>query len=1142
MSTIDDTKDAFLELDASVYEASSTSEVRQKAIRLYQSGGVQKIMWSSGNIMYAGVQDGGNSFSPTLKVKQGVFQSSCKCREIAPCSHALAVLISFLELVKGESIADAQPSLSNVQELMAGFNISSEARSKKALLAHRPKHEFGESHEELEKVESYLVFTHDPKHERNNVVAHLKEKEDIKFFDPIIPENEMYRIHGGKESLRHGEVSFYQGQQIEFFNRLNNYLPNLPKEFGVYCAHGNRYLKFQHNGGDLLTPRLSYHCSDGKLCVEFVIVDGNDQPCAFMCLQPGVFVTDMGQIVCYDVVFSNFLRILIGLGQKKRKDKGEFLWEYDFVTEIEEVFSLDLINRGLLASGVEVYKMIQHLLCNNKKLEIRNEIEVQIHLDYDVSQYQLRIVPVRDRNFEILMSEVDRQIEKAVRYAYILDSWSSESIDRFHEIVAKNLEEDDFNDKHGADEVGIQAGSSAEQSFKDCMEEIQLMRDIDVCPQFVDSAEGLYLLKIPTDKIFSWALFFAIRFSTKFVGNTFILPNKMVEKRIGELAKLCESFGIPIYYKSKRLLVSDVQMKVNVQETDIDWFELKPEVLVADFKLPEKYWLNIREKRQFIEAGDHFILLGDEEQERLEEFRLAVTSVKEGSFGRLKILDLLELRKSGAEVNIPSEIEDIYESLSSFERIPTQRLPGSLAKTLRNYQRVGVNWLSFLYKHRFGACLADDMGLGKTLQAISFLAAFYDGKIKVLDKKDKDLPSIIIMPPSLIFNWASELEKFYPELTVADYVGQNRDIKVFQQKQVILTTYDIVRRDVELLEEIPFNIAILDEVQALKNIQSRRSIATMKLKRNFTICLTGTPMENHAGEYYSIMNLAIPGIFNDYKYFQQQLKWGNVGLLNRARPFLLRRTKEKILKDLPPKVESDIYLDMTDTQKEIYVRTVDEVRDRIEKAYSSNTSAQAGIVALSALTMLRQVCISPAMLDPKSSEVSPKIEFLLSKLQELNDEGHAALVFSQFTKALDLIELQMEKEGIPYLRLDGSTPTAKRAELVEQFQEKKSVPFFLISLKAGGVGLNLTRANYVFHVDPWWNPAVENQASDRVHRMGQDQKVFIQRILMRNSIEEKIMKLKSQKAELFNDIIGNASTTGKSKLSLNAQDFSDLLA
>jgi non-specific serine/threonine protein kinase len=308
--------------------------------------------------------------------------------------------------------------------------------------------------------------------------------------------------------------------------------------------------------------------------------------------------------------------------------------------------------------------------------------------------------------------------------------------------------------------------------------------------------------------------------------------------------------------------------------------------------------------------------------------------------------------------------------------------------------------------------------------------------------------------------------------------------------------------------------------------------------------MTGTPLENHVGEYYSLMDLCVPGLLGDYDNMKGKLKTPSPDVLHtimqRTRPFVLRRTKAQILKELPPKTETDIYLELTDRQKTLYQHTVASIRSTIATAYRSKTSAQARIIALTAILKLRQICLSPRLIQKGSADTSPKLVCVVERLQELMDEGHSALVFSQFTSYLDLVEQEFHAHHIPYVRLDGSTPTATRKKIVQEFQDGKQPLVFLLSLKAGGQGLNLTKASYVFHLDPWWNPAVENQASDRAHRIGQKQKVSIMRLLMRHTIEEKMMELKQQKLELYQAVLEGAAHRGGGT-ALSQKDFDFLL-
>jgi non-specific serine/threonine protein kinase len=328
----------------------------------------------------------------------------------------------------------------------------------------------------------------------------------------------------------------------------------------------------------------------------------------------------------------------------------------------------------------------------------------------------------------------------------------------------------------------------------------------------------------------------------------------------------------------------------------------------------------------------------------------------------------------------------------------------------------------------------------------------------------------------------------------------------------------------------------------VKNLKAATTNAVRRLRGTFSLALTGTPVENHLGEYYAIMDLCLPGLLGSREDFGREINRGDSAverLVRRTRPFILRRTKQLIAAELPPKIEIDIQLELLPKQKALYQQTVEEVRGQVRDAYASRAQAQARIIALTAILRLRQICLAPSLAATGASEASPKLDFLIEQLQELKDEGHSALVFSQFTGYLDVIEKGLKHHGLCCLRLDGSTPVSRRKELVQAFQNALEPSVFLISLKAGGKGLNLIRASYVYHMDPWWNPAVENQASDRAHRIGQTGQVTITRLIMRHTIEEKMMVLKERKSRLYKAILEEG--TGRGGAGLTREDFEHLL-
>ncbi len=629
------------------------------------------------------------------------------------------------------------------------------------------------------------------------------------------------------------------------------------------------------------------------------------------------------------------------------------------------------------------------------------------------------------------------------------------------------------------------------------------------------------------------------------------------------LTTLCLERGIPLHYDGRTIKPAALQLKIaaSASASRLDWFELKPEVWCDGSLIPQTRWLEIIKKGHFVDENGEVRLVELKSEAALRRFQKLLERQQQAvddegeplppevgaadadapiTVPRLRIFDWAQLQAEGVECLLPEAEKQVLASLTEFSGIPEVPVPEALRATLRPYQKQGYDWFAFLYQHRFGACLADDMGLGKTVQTIALLLGLESGTIPP-DPEMIGRPHLLVLPPTLLFNWRHELETFAPSLSIAEYAGPTRDEAAFQA-QVVLTTYEIVRRDLAKLQEHPFHVVVFDEAQAIKNLPGGRSQAVRQLESRFTACLTGTPLENHAGEYYSILELALPGLFGSHQQFLADLRDPTAAQpLQRAKPFVLRRTKENILKDLPPKVESDVYLEMTEKQRAYYTRTVAEVRKEVLAAFKDNTAQQAGIVALAALTRLRQVCISPGILDPKHKEIAPKISYLLDKMREVADEGHAVLLFSQFTRALDLLEHHMKDAAIPYVRIDGKTPSPKRRTIIAKFQDPTGPPVFLISLKTGGVGLNLTRASYVFHLDPWWNPAVERQATDRAHRIGQRNTVFVHRVLMRHSVEEKIMALKAEKQALFEEVVGGADASRRSGGLVTRKDMEWLL-
>lgn len=423
------------------------------------------------------------------------------------------------------------------------------------------------------------------------------------------------------------------------------------------------------------------------------------------------------------------------------------------------------------------------------------------------------------------------------------------------------------------------------------------------------------------------------------------------------------------------------------------------------------------------------------------------------------------------------------------------------------------------------------MGLGKTIQVLVYLQSLKElraGQSDPTAERGRSAAALLIVPKSLIANWQRESEKFTPGLRFLEYMGnfRNKDTTVFDNYDVVLTTYGTMLRDVELLRRYQFHYVVLDESQAIKNPLAKSAKAARLLKADHRLVMTGTPVENNTFELWSQFAFLNPGLLGGMDYFKREfanpIESGadekSAEMLRRlVYPFILRRTKEQVAPELPPRTERIVYTDMDSAQKKLYAQTREKYRAELLGLIETEGLNDARFKILEGLLRLRQIAIHPALVDRKYKGDAPKFEVLFETLETLQAEHHKALIFSQFVETLRLIKRELDERGIKYVYLDGQTP--KRQSRVDLFQNDPSIPFFLISLKAGGVGLNLTAADYVIHLDPWWNPAVEMQASDRAHRIGQDKPVFVYKIIARDTVEEKILQLQERKRALVKSII-----------------------
>jgi SNF2 family DNA or RNA helicase len=475
-------------------------------------------------------------------------------------------------------------------------------------------------------------------------------------------------------------------------------------------------------------------------------------------------------------------------------------------------------------------------------------------------------------------------------------------------------------------------------------------------------------------------------------------------------------------------------------------------------------------------------------------------------------------------VDCDEHFRHVRRQLESFQSIAPAQQPEGFQGQLRDYQREGLGWMHFLRQFSFGGCLADDMGVGKTAQVLALL----ETRRELRAQGELAAPSLVVVPKSLIFNWKQEIQRFTPQVRVLDYTGVARAKQDFSQCDLILTTYGTLRRDAAHFREQVFDYLILDEAQAIKNARTESAKAVRLLRGNHRLALSGTPVENHLGELWSLFEFLNPGMLGTSGVFQLAAKHDPSGesrkvLAQALRPFLLRRTKEQVAKELPPKVEQTIYCEMEPRQRLLYDELRQHYRDSLLKKIDKVGIARSKIQVLEALLRLRQAACHPGLIDRKRmDEPSAKLDVLLDQLRDVIEEGHKALVFSQFTSLLAILGTRLDFADIPYEYLDGKTQD--RQAPVERFQNNPASRLFLISLKAGGLGLNLTAADYVFILDPWWNPAVEAQAVDRAHRIGQARQVFAYRLIARDTVEEKVLQLQQTKRNLADAILGEENS------------------
>ena len=616
--------------------------------------------------------------------------------------------------------------------------------------------------------------------------------------------------------------------------------------------------------------------------------------------------------------------------------------------------------------------------------------------------------------------------------------------------------------------------------------------------------------------------------SSYFIDNeNFIILNEELAKEFvkKELLQLTGKYSIIGTDRLRKYNIKAVKPKISGRFSyNLDYFEGEVEVEVEGDKFSIQQLLNNYKKDEYIVLSDGTnALINREYIEKLQR----IFKEEDGNKVKVSFFDMPIVQDMIDEKSFENDFmgsKDFFEGINKLaeENIDYPKLNA----TLRDYQKYGYKWLKYLTDNNLGACLADDMGLGKTLQAIALLTNLHE------EKKKK---SMVIMPKSLIYNWENEIKRFSPKLKVGVYYGINRDFSLLKKVDIILTTYGTIRNDIENLLEQKFDLLVLDESQNIKNINSQTTKAVLLLNAKKRVALSGTPIENNLLELYSLFRFLNPEMFGSVQEFTNDYivpiqKYSDTSTIEELRkkiyPFLLRRVKKEVLADLPDKIEKLVYVDMNDEHRRFY----EERRKYYYSLLEKNTSSQGNFdkfFVLQAINELRHIVSSPELESKKI--ISSKKEVLIENVIEAIENNHKVLVFVNYLSSIESICDSLKENKIKYLKMTGQTKD--RQNLVDKFQNDSRYKVFVMTLKTGGVGLNLVSADTIFIYDPWWNTTVENQAIDRAYRLGQDKTVFAYKMIMRNTIEEKILKLQEIKNKLLDDLISedNLSTKNLSK-------------
>ena len=1077
-----------------------------KAIQYKNQGRVEitKVDYEDkNNFAVSALVSGKDTYNAYIEVKKGeIIDISCTCQDYynhyGVCKHTLATILTLSENNQ-KATNDNEEAKNNISQ----NNITNIKNAKYREFKQIVKSFYNEEINEIENIEEEKKLKNEGTIEIEPKILYDKFTNTMKI-EFKIGNQRLYKIKNLSE--------FYERMLNNEFYKYGDKLKFIHKK-EMFTKDSEKLLEFILKYAEIIKETNSNANSNyryyGKALSETCIVIG---------------ASSIDEL--FDV-----------LKNKKVKMQKDYIeTNVEFIEEdpnIEFVLNKTNKNEYSIQANIEIFKI--HLIQGKKyKYILTNEKIYRCSKEFENSKLKL-INKFRENYVEkIYLEEKDLSdlfsiIMPRIKNSIILGNIESQEIEKYKpEILSVKIFLDfDKNDYliadlrfiYGKNEFNPLDEKKKTTFPRNIVEETKILNIFRKSGFMVD-IKNLRFIMPENDKIYQFLNEDIQKYMQKFeiLATENFKTKEITKPKIGSL-------GVKI---ENDLLKIDLS-KINISAEELEEIMKKYKLKKKYYRLKDGSFLQLEENKE-IEFVDKLITGSDLEYKELEkgEIKLPVS--------RSLYLNQLLKELKGTEITKNKEYKETIINLSKEQLEDNIKIPEKLKANLRYYQKIGFKWLKVLENYKLGGILADDMGLGKTIQILALLLS---------EKENKKQASIVISPSSLTLNWLSETQKFAPSLKVQVIRGTQKEretkIKAIEKYDLIITSYDLLKRDIDLYKEknYKFEFAIADEAQYLKNSNTQNAKAIKEIKAKTRFALTGTPIENSLAELWSIFDFIMPGYLFTYKKFKNSyevpiIKDENKEAMEKLKmliePFILRRTKKEVLTELPEKTITVLNNEMDEEQKQIYISYLAKVKEEVAQEINANGFEKSQIKILAALTRLRQICCHPKLFIENYNGKCSKLEQCMEIVEDATQAGHKILLFSTYTSMFEIIEKELKQKQIKYFKLTGETKVEERINLVEEFNKNPEIKIFLISLKSGGTGLNLTGADMVIHYDPWWNISAENQATDRAYRIGQKNNVQVYKLITKESIEEKIYDMQERKSKLMNDML-NTKTTFVSKLS-----------